>query len=154
MALVIDTNDSQLISSKKVRVVRITPKEVGEKEKIITHQLDIGFEIIDRDTWKKMTDRSADLARKYIKSKEDKDYQMPDEELEEFLIPTYMIAEPYIVSINPMVDQNNQPIQLTDAIKSSLLKEPWLQADIGDAFLAAQRSLTVADIRKERAKNS
>lgn len=154
MALVIDTTDSQLASTKKTRIVRITPKEVGEKEKIITHQLDVGFEIIDRDTWQKMTDRTSELARKYIRAQKDKDYQMPEDEMEEFLIPTYKIAEPYIVSLNPLVDQNNQPIQLTDAIKSSLLKEPWLQADIGDAFLAAQRSLTVADIKKERAKNS
>jgi hypothetical protein len=154
MALVISSSGDELFSAKKTRIIQIEAKEPGDKDKITLHKLDVEYQIIDRDLWKSMSDRWDELNQKALRAHQDKDTVMTDDEIAEMREPIYQIAAPYINSIGPLMDENKQPVEFTDAIKDALLKQPWLQPPLGDGFMAAQRGLTVADFKKLRAKNS
>ncbi len=155
MALIISTDDSQLVSGNKgTRTVQIEAKEPGDKDKFTLHKLDVEYDIIDRDQWKSMSDRWDELNQKRLRMSRDNDYFMTEEELQEAQEPLHDIAKPYIRNIGPVLDENKQPVEFTDAIKDGLMKHPWLQQPLVDGFLAVQRGLTMADYKKLRAKNS
>lgn len=153
MALVISSNSDDLINAKKTRIIQIEAKEPGDKDKFTLHKLDVEYQIIDRDLWKSMSDRWAELNQKALQAGRNNDVVMSDDEIAEMREPLYETAAPYINNIGPLVDENKQPVEFTETIKDALLQQPWLQQPLADGFFAAQRGLTMADFKRLRAKN-
>lgn len=148
-----------IIGKKNTRIIQVEAKEPLDNDKVIVHKFDIEIEIVPRDIWKAMSDRWEELATR-LRNEEvafrmgrDIDDKMSDEEIKEAREPIYRVAAPYIKNIGPLLDENKQPIEFTEAIKDAILEEPWLQQPIADAFMAVQRGLTMADYKKAKTKN-
>ncbi|GEM_PF-1189673 len=150
MALVVSTEDLQ---DEVTRTVSVDVKEPGPGDKIIPHKLDITVEVMDREDWGKLTAKWARLSHLAAKMEREKDFVMDDDDAAEARKPIHEYAEPYIKEIGPITDESGNVIAFSEVVKAALMKKPWIQPGIQDAFLAVQKGITVAEQKKTRAKN-
>ncbi len=138
-----------VIGKKTTRIVPIEAKEPLDGDKVAIHKFDVEIEIIDKDTWKRISERWDELAF-LMRTKPD---SLAEEELIEAREPIHEIARHYIKNISPLLDEAKQPIAFSDEILEAILAEGWLQQPISDAFLAVQRGMTSADYKRARRGN-